>query len=62
MEKYVLVPFEKFDRLKKLSGRQDDQQREEREDTSKKKNKKLTLFPPGLREKKQKKDIDWISY
>ena len=62
MEKYVLVPFEKFERSKKLSGRQDDQQREEREDTPKKKNKKLALFPPGLREKERKKDIDWISY
>ena len=55
MEKYVLVPFEKFERLKKLSGRQDDRQREGREDPpKKKKNRKLTLFPPGLREKKRK--------
>ena len=48
MDKYVLVFFEKFERLKTLSGRQDDQQREEREDTPKKKNKKLALFFPGL--------------
>ena len=59
MEKYVLVPFEKFERLKKLSGRRDDQQREDGEDTPNKEKKKL--FPPGFREKKEK-DIDWIAF